>query len=247
MSNFRKAAQPELPRRFYEKAAAAETADGYAVLLDGRGLRTPARRSLVLPDRRAAAAVVAEWNGQGERIDPATMPVTRLANTVIDGIADDPTVVRDDLARFAETDLLFYRAGAPDRLVERQCRIWDPILRHAEERLGARFVLAEGVMHVAQPPTTLEAVRRRLARETEAFRVAALHQMTTLTGSVLLTLALADGSLDLDAAWDAAHVDEDWNREQWGVDDEAEARRAARYADMRAAASIVEGRSDPEG
>ena len=239
MSDYRKAAQPELPKRFYKDATVVASDGGFAVLLDGRPVKTPARRSLSLPRRDVAEVVAAEWNGQGERIDPATMPATRLANTVIDGIADDPIAVRDDLACFVETDLLYYRAGMPEPLVERQRRYWDPILRRAEERLGARFVLGEGVMHVAQPKATLESARSLIGRETDPFRIAALHQITTLTGSALIALDIAAGGLDLDLAWDAAHVDEDWNREQWGADEEADSRRASRHADMRAAVAML--------
>jgi chaperone required for assembly of F1-ATPase len=244
MSDSARSNAVELPKRFYETVS-VETEDGvYAIRLDGRSVRTPSRRVLVAPSRRIAEIIAAEWRGQGERIDPATMPATRLANTVIDGIADDPLPVRDDAARFAETDLLFYRADAPERLVERQRLSWDPIVAWAERLAGGRFVLGQGVMHVAQPPATLEGVRRVLSSETNPFRIAALHQMTTLTGSVLIALAVMHGHLDVDQAWVAAHVDEDWNIEQWGADEEAEARRARRFADMRAAAEMASPNPD---
>lgn len=233
-------AKPELPKRFYKDVGiAAQDGGGFAVLLDGRSVRTPARRPLVLPSAMLADDVADEWRAQGERIDPATMPLTRLVNTVLDGIADDPSPVRDDLAQYAETDLLFYRAGAPDRLVERQKEGWDPVLGWMEALLGVRFVLGEGVMHVAQPDTAVRAVRDRLTSRQDPFALAALHQITTLTGSAILALAVADARLDEEDAWRLAHIDEDWNRELWGEDEEATARRDARFAEMRAAARVL--------
>ena len=228
--------RPELPKRFYTAVTVvAAEGGGFAVELDGRGLRTPLRRKLVVPTQALATLLAGEWEAQKERVDPATMPLTRLANTVIDGIADDPQAVRADLAGYIETDMLFYRAGYPDRLVERQGAAWDPVVADAEQRLGVRFLLAEGVMHVAQSPEAIAAFRRRIEAVDDPFAIAALHQMTTLTGSALMPLAVAEGWLDADAAWTAAHVDEDWNIELWGSDAEAEARRTARFADMRAA------------
>ncbi|BDA84768.1 ATPase [Aureimonas sp. SA4125] len=240
--------RPELPKRFYT-AVSVVTAEGggFSIELDGRGLRTPLRRKLVVPTRALAALLASEWEAQKERIDPATMPLTRLANTVIDGIADDPGSVRADLAGYIETDMLFYRAGYPERLVERQRAAWDPIIAEAERRIGSRFVLAEGVMHAAQPPASIAAFRQRIDAVEDPFAVAALHQMTTLTGSALLPLGIAEGWLDADLAWEAAHVDEDWNIGLWGGDAEAEARRAARYADMRAAVILLQALAPESG
>ncbi|MBO0902496.1 ATP12 family chaperone protein [Jiella sonneratiae] len=232
-------ARPELPKRFYKEVTLAETPAGFAVELDGRPVRTPARHPLAVRQAHVAEALVEEWAAQGDRIDPATMPLTRLVNTTIDGILADPEPVRDDIARFAETDLLFYRAGEPDRLVTRQRERWDPLLDWAEGRFGARFVLAQGVMHVAQPEASLQAIRDHLARIRDGYAVAALHQVTTLTGSALIALAVADGRLDVEEAWALAHLDEDWNVEQWGRDAEAEQRRALRFREMAAAALLL--------
>ncbi|RYE76284.1 MAG: ATPase, partial [Hyphomicrobiales bacterium] len=151
----------------------------------------------------------------------------------------DTAGVRADLAGYVETDMLYYRAGYPDRLVERQRALWDPVVAYAESRLSARFLLAEGVMHVAQPTSSIAAFRAWIDAVEHPFAVAALHQMTTLTGSALLPYAFAEGHLDLDATWAAAHVDEDWNIGLWGTDAEAEARRANRFADMRTAAEVL--------
>ncbi len=233
--------KPELPKRFYTDVTVEETAEGFEIRLDGRPVRTPARTLLALPARAPAEAVAAEWAGQGTHIDPATMPVTRLVNTVLDGVANDPNATRADLARYAETDLIAYRADEPERLAKRQAEAWDPLAAWLEERFGVRIATAAGVMHVAQPPETLEALRARLGEESDPFRLAAIHQMTTLTGSLILALAVAADRLDAAEAWRLAHVDEDWNISLWGEDEEAKARREARFADMRAADLLLRG------
>jgi chaperone required for assembly of F1-ATPase len=165
------------------------------------------------------------------------MPLTRLANSIIDGVVAAPTPVAADIGKYLGSDLLFYRAEGPQRLVERQERLWDPVLAWAREALGARFMLAQRVMHAAQPEGAIAAARAAIPND--PWRLGALHAITTLTGSALLALALARGHLTTDQAWDAAHVDEDWNMEQWGRDDIALARRAARRAEMDAAATVL--------
>jgi chaperone required for assembly of F1-ATPase len=233
----RRAMRPSLPRRFYREAGVEETADGFRVVLDGRPVRTPARAFLVAPSRALAQALAAEWDSQGESIDPARMPLTRLANSIIDGVAAAPAAVAADIEKYLGSDLLFYRAEGPQRLVERQARLWDPVLTWVRDVLDARFVLAQGVMHVAQPESAIAAARAAIP--TDPWRLGALHAITTLTGSALLALALAGGHLTADEAWDAGHVDEDWNMEQWGRDEIALARRAARRAEMEAAATVL--------
>ncbi|MBO0663012.1 ATPase [Jiella sp. MQZ9-1] len=239
MSNNPLLNRPDLPKRFYQHVSVEQASVGFAVALDGRPVKTPARKRLAVPHRAVAEVIAAEWERQGERIDPATMPMTRLVNTIVDGILDDPGPVRAEIARFAETDMLFYRADAPERLVARQRERWDPILAWAETRLGARFVLAGGVMHVAQPPESLQAVRVHLDRFTDGFGVAALHQATTLTGSSLLALALADGHLSAEEAWALANLEEDWNIEQWGADGEAMALREQRWQALQVAVQLL--------
>jgi chaperone required for assembly of F1-ATPase len=233
----RRAMRPPLPRRFYRQAGVEEAEGGFRIVLDGRPVRTPARGFLVAPSRALAQVLATEWDAQGEIIDPATMPLTRLANSIIDGVVAAPTPVAADIGKYLGSDLLFYRAEAPQRLVERQERLWDPVLAWAREALGARFILAQGVMHAAQPEGAIAAARAAIPDD--PWRLGALHAITTLTGSALLALALARGHLTTDQAWDAAHVDEDWNMEQWGRDDIALARRAARRAEMEAAATVL--------
>lgn len=226
-----------LRKRFYSAAGIAEEPDGFVVTLDGKPVRTPGRNALAAPVRPLAEAMASEWEAQRETIDPLSMPLTRLANSVIDGVADNVAAVADDMARYFESDLLFYRAGFPDALVARQARHWDPVLRWAADDLGAHFILTEGVMHVKQPDSAVAAARALLPQD--AWSVGALHVVTTVTGSALLALALRQGVLDEDAVWAAAHVDEDWNRETWGADEEVEQRRAARLKDYAAAAMVL--------
>jgi chaperone required for assembly of F1-ATPase len=224
-------------KRFYASAGATETPKGFAITLDGKPVRTPSRRKLTAPARPIADAIVAEWDAQKEVIDPTTMPVTRLANTVIDAVVDRAEAVADDIAKYFDSDLLFYRAGHPEALVAREAELWDPVLFWAAETLGAHFILTQGVMHVRQPDQAIAAARAALPAD--PWSLAALHMVTTLTGSALLALALLRGALDEDQVWAAAHVDEDWNVEQWGVDEEVAARRLARYLDFRAAAGVL--------
>jgi chaperone required for assembly of F1-ATPase len=227
---------PIRQKRFYTRAEAAAENGLFVLRLDGMRALTPGRKPLATPDSRLAEAIVREWTAQGETIDPASMPVTRLANSAIDGVADRIAEVRDSVLAYAGTDLLFYRAGEPDRLVQRQREHWDPILAWAERRFGVRFILAEGVVHVAQPERTLKTIRAALAQEGNVFRLAGLNLATTLSGSALIALALAENAIGVEEAWTAGHVDEDWNISQWGADEEAMQRRARRFDDFRAAA-----------
>jgi chaperone required for assembly of F1-ATPase len=226
-----------LKRRFYEAATVRDDPAGFAVVLDDRPIRTPARRPLMAPARPLAAAMAAEWAAQGAYIDPAAMPLTRLANTIIDGVAAAQDDVRAEIARYLGSDLLCYRAATPQGLVARQARHWDPILAWAKAAHGAAFAVGKGVVHIAQPP---DAVARACAAIPVApWRLGAVHVITTLTGSALIALAVAGGGLGGDAAWTAAHVDEDWNMELWGRDELALKRRAYRFAEMSAAVQVL--------
>ena len=224
-------------KRFYAHAGVVEVPDGFAITLDDKPIRTPSGRPLVAPHREIADAISAEWDAQQETIDPRTMPLTRLANSVIDAVVDRVEAVAADVAKYFGSDLLFYRAGHPEALVAREAAHWDPIVFWAADVLGAHFILAEGIVHVRQPDSAIAAARAALP--TDPWSIAALHVVTTLTGSALLALALMRGVIDQDQAWAAAHVDEDWNIEKWGEDEEIAARRAARLVDFRAAASVL--------
>jgi len=232
-----RAVRPRLRPRFYQAATVKKQPAGYAVLLDGRPVRTPARRTLAAPTETLAQALADEWEAQREVIDPAVMPLTRLANSIIDGVADAPVPVQAEVAKFLASDLICYRAGGPGGLVERQVRHWDPLIAWARDGLGARFVLGEGVMFVTQPGEALAAAARAIPAE--PWKLGAISAITTLTGSALIALAMAQGHLSTEDAWAAAHVDEDWNMHQWGRDEQALERRAAREAEMRAAALVL--------
>ena len=239
----RRAMKPQLRQRFYGTAGVAEQAGAFAVVLDGRPVRTPARSSLAAPTKMLAEALAAEWDAQRDAIDPAKMPLTRLANTIIDGVAAAPDRVATEVANYLATDLVFYRAPAPAGLVARQAQHWDPVVAWADEALAARFVLAEGIAHVAQPAAALAAGRAAIpsdATDTKSlWRLGAVNSITTLTGSALLALAVLHGRLSADTAWAAAHVDEDWNLDQWGHDELALQQRAFRAAEMQAAATVL--------
>lgn len=229
-----------LPKRFYKAVSVGETADGFAILLDGRPVKTPAKKALVLPTRNAADLVAAEWDAQAEIINPVKMPLTRLVNSALDGVAAEIDAVFDDIVKYAGTDLLCYRADTPQSLVDAQAAKWDPVLYWAADDLRARFILAEGVIHQQQPESAISAFAATLAKYRTPLEIAALHTMTSLTGSALLALAFAERRITAEEAWIAAHADEDWNIEQWGGDAEAEARRAARWTDMEASCKLFD-------
>ncbi|WP_069093662.1 ATP12 family chaperone protein [Methyloligella halotolerans] len=225
--------------RFYKEVSVGETETGeFQLLLDGRTVKTPGRNVLALPNRDLGEAVAEEWRAQGKQILPETMPMTRLVNTAIDGVRDNEAAVADDIATFAGTDLLCYRADGPDGLVAMQGEAWDPALRWAEGRVGGTFHLSEGVMHVDQPDETMAGIQSLLSGFTP-FELTALHIMTSLTGSAVLALAVAEGELSTEDAWGAAHVDEDWQISQWGEDKEASDRRAKRKDDFDTAARMM--------
>jgi chaperone required for assembly of F1-ATPase len=226
------------PKRFYEHVAIKDEGNGTALLLDGKTVRTPGKAAFLLPNTALAQAIAEEWRGQGARIDPQTMPLTRLANSVIDGLSGNEGAVLDDILKYAGSDLLCYRAEGPKGLVALQSKHWDPILALAKHDLGAPMHLSEGVMHVEQPSTSLEALKERL-QDFEPWSLAALHVMTGLSGSALIALAVALGRLAPEEAWEAAHVDEDWQIGQWGEDEEAKQRRANRHRDFTAAARML--------
>ncbi len=230
----RRAMRPRLRKRFYRRASAGA---GGAILLDGKPVQTPAKKPLAAPSAALAEAIAAEWEAQNDDIDPARMPLTRLANAVIDAVAEKPDEVAAGIAQYLGSDLVCYRAEAPAGLVEKQAQHWDPVLAWARAALGARFVLGQGVMHVPQAADAVAAARAAIPKD--IWRLGAVSSITSLTGSGLLALALNAGVLDVEAAWTAAHVDEDWQMAQWGKDELALARRAFRHAEMQAAAAVL--------
>lgn len=238
-----------LPRRFYKAVAVAVRDGQFVVTLDGRPALTPAKATMLVPRRDLAEALASEWRAQTELLEPATMPLTRLTNVAIDGVAAQAPALVAEIAKYGESDLLFYRADAPEALVAIQAGIWDPILAASEARLAARFALGRGIIFVEQSAEAKAAVLAAVDAVREAdfghFRLAALHVMTALTGSVLLALALGAGEVDLAQAWAAAHVDEDFQIRLWGEDEEAMARRQRRFEEIEAATRLWRFLADP--
>lgn len=233
------AMRASLPKRFYKQASVGEAGGTFSVLLDGKSAKTPARNTLALPNEALAQAVAAEWNAIENEIDPVRLPLTRLANLAIDAVANAPQPVIDEIVQYAGSDLVFYRADGPEGLVALQNERWNPVLDWAAAQLGARFLLAEGVMHVRQPDDALAGVRDAAEHLSKPFALTATASATNIGGSALIALALANGALSGDEAWNAAHVDEQWNISQWGEDDEAQRRFAARHAEFTAAAKML--------
>jgi chaperone required for assembly of F1-ATPase len=243
LESARRSTRGPLRARFFKDAHVEEREGGFRITLDSRPVRTPARRILQAPTRALAEHIVSEWNAQADVIDPARMPLTRLANAIIDGVADAAAEVAAEVEKYLACDLVLYRAEAPQGLALRQCAAWDPVVDWADVTLGARFNWASGMAFHAQSEPALHAARAAIPRSDTAndiWRLGAIHSITTLTGSALIALAVAQGALDAAQAWAAAHVDEDWNMEQWGRDEIALALRTERFAEMQAAASVLQ-------
>ncbi len=222
-------------KRFYTDVEIVRADDGLSITLDGRPVRTPARALVALPAQALADAVADEWRAQGDEIDPAAMPVTGLANAAIDHIGTNKADFAAGIARYAQSDLLCYRADGPEALVARQKATWDPLLEWARGRYDVAFVVTQGILPVAQSDETLD----RLATAVSAldpFTLAGLSALVTLSGSLVCGLAIVEGGYDPAAVWQAAEIDEAWQVEQWGEDAEAAARSARRAAEFATAA-----------
>ncbi len=220
-------------KRFYRNAVSRPTTSGYEILLDGRGVKTPARERLVAPGERLGQAIAAEWNEQGETVNPRSMPLTGLANAAIDRVAPDPGAFARSIAIFGESDLICYRADQPRGLVARQSEQWDPLLAWARRRYDVDFEVVTGIMHRPQPDRTINQLARAAAAR-RAFELAALAPLVTVSGSLIIGLALAEDEISLEAGWSAATLDEQWQLEQWGADAEAEKALDARRRDFEA-------------
>lgn len=233
-----KHAQRVLPKRFYEKAEAAPGEAGFAILLDGRPVRTPGRARVEVPSAELAEALVAEWAAQDEHIDPDRMPVTRLVNSAVEGGAEAAPAFVEEVLKYAGNDLLFYRAESPKELVAEQEELWDGALVALARRYEVSFQPTVGIMHQPQPEATLRRFRQAIEGE-HPFVLAALVSATGLTGSALLAIGLRDGLFTPDEVWRAANLDEDYQWRVWGEDAEAAARRAKRRAEFDAAETVM--------
>jgi chaperone required for assembly of F1-ATPase len=207
-------------KRFWTEVSVVDEGTGFAVALDGRKVKTPAKSPLVVPTRKMAEAIAAEWNAQEESVNPLTMPFTRSANASIDKVTVQFAEVADMLAEYGDSDLLCYRADSPEGLVSRQAEVWDPLLDWGASALGARLEPRTGILHDGQDATALETLRKQVHAFT-AFELAAFHDLVGISGSLILGFAAAKDHLSVDALWDASRLDERWQEEQWGIDEEA--------------------------
>lgn len=225
-------------KRFYKDVSIVPVEGGFGVLLDGRSVKTPARNTLVLPTQRLAQAIAAEWQGQGEDVIATTMPLLRLANSVIDGVAANRDAVIAAILRFGENDLLCYRAHQPPDLAQRQRQGWDPLLDWARQTHGAQMTVAEGLTHVDQTPEALAALRRAL-EGFDAFTLGGLHVVASITGSTVLALAVAESSVSGAQAFELSRIDEIYQAEKWGQDGEAVKRAAALAHELDKAVELI--------
>lgn len=225
-------------KRFWKDASAVAGEAGFAVKLDGRRLKTPARADLIVPSEELANAIAGEWRGCGDMVDPRTMPLTGLANAAIDRVAPEKSRFAADLAAYGETDLTCYRAETPEALVKRQAESWDALLVWARGRYDVDFAIGHGVMHIAQPAATVD----RLAHEVAAldtFHLAGLLPLVTIGGSLVAALAVFEGAAAPETAWQAVSLDDRWQIEKWGADDEAVKALDNRERDFLSAARFL--------
>ncbi len=225
-------------KRFWEEVLVEDGDAGHAVLLDGRGIRTPMQKPLVLPGAEMARAVAHEWEAVEKKVDPAAMPVTGLANAAIDRVAADRGAFVDAIAAYGETDFFCYRAQSPAELAARQEAVWGRWVSWAEARYDLSLHIVEGIIHQPQPGETL--LRLKAAAEVlNDFQLAAASRLTHLSGSLVATLALAEGQADIDDLWDDLMLDEHWQEEQWGADETALKNRADRAREFAVAARFM--------
>ncbi|MGI8930917.1 MAG: ATP12 family chaperone protein [Sphingomicrobium sp.] len=225
-------------KRFWTTAQVAEADGGFAIALDGRRVKTPARVDLIVPTRGLAQAIAREWTDCGETIDPRSMPLTGFANAAVDRVAADPESFAAGLAQYAQGDLLCYHVEGPQLLVDRQESQWNPLLGWARRRFDVDFVITTGIMHVAQPDATVRQLGHAVAA-LDPFTLAGLSPLVTIGGSLITALAVIEGELPATAAWEAVSIDDAWQAEKWGADVEAVAALALRRNDFLAAARFV--------
>jgi chaperone required for assembly of F1-ATPase len=226
-------------KRFWKDVAVEPEEGGWGIRLDGRPVKTPARAALVIPTEVLAEAIADEWRSVADTVDPRAMPLTGLANAAIDRVEPGRQAFANGLARYADADLACYRSEGPRALLERQERCWDELLGWARRRYDVDFVTTSGLMHVAQPPATVEQLSHAVSAP-DPFRLAGLSPLVTIGGSLIAALAVLEKAMTAQAAWDAVSVDDRWQLEQWGADAEAEAGLENRRRDFFAAARFLE-------
>lgn len=225
-------------KRFWKTVSIIQAGDGFAITLDDRSIRTPAKSALVVPTYALAKAIAAEWELQKEVVRPDQMPLTRAANSALDKIAHQRVAVVEILAEYGATDLICYRADGPETLSARQALLWNPLLDWAAERFTARLTPITGVMFAEQPPSALLSLQAAV-EEHSVFELAGLHDLVTLSGSLILGLAVSDGFMSAAKAWPLSRVDEQWQEEQWGSDTEALDTAARKEADFLQAEKLL--------
>lgn len=225
-------------KRFWKDVSVARADDGWEIRLDDRPVKTPARTALVVPTEALAEGIAGEWRDVAETIDPRSMPLTGLANAAIDRVAPDRQTFGGGLARYAEADLACYRADWPPELVERQEKAWDGLLAWARRRYDVDFSTTSGIMHVPQPPATVERLAYEVA-SLDSFRLAAMSPLISIGGSLVAALAVLEKMISTEEAWEAVSIDERWQLEQWGSDRDAELAVENRKTDFFAAASFL--------
>lgn len=226
-------------KRFYKEALARPADGGFCIALDGKPIRTPGGVTVLIPHRALADALAAEWEAQGAEMKPARMEINQLVNIAMDRIAVNPEAMVEEIAAYAGSDLLCYRAQAPAGLVARQQKAWDPLLDWAEARFGIRFAVTAGIIPVSQDILALQKIKAVIGLD-DPFRLSALRALTGLGGSLILAMAVREGHLDAMTAWRVAHIDEDWQREKWGEDSEAGTARANAYRAFASAAHMMD-------
>lgn len=218
-------------KRFWKESGVVEEEGGFGVRLDGRAVRTPAKAALIVPTRALAEAIAAEWNAQEGKIDPGTMPFTRSANAAIDKVARQKSEVAEMLAAYGDSDLVCYRATGPVELIEKQAAAWNPLLDWTESVLSAKLLVVEGVVHVPQDAAALARLRAHVDA-LDIWALTAFHDLVSLSGSLVIGFAALDGFYPVETLWSLSRVDETWQAEQWGSDEEAEEMAARKQSDF---------------
>lgn len=218
-------------KRFWKEVGVTDTEAGFGVALDGRPVKTPSKTPLAVPSRPLAEAIAEEWNAQGEKIDPNAMPLTRAANSALDKVTPQRVAVAEMLSEYGGTDLLCYRADSPHTLVARQAAAWDPLLDWAREAFDAPLAVRAGVMHIAQPEDSLRNLREQVVA-LDAFELTGFHDLVTISGSLVIALAVLRGHAAAEDLWPVSRIDEDFQIEQWGKDEEAAEMAEAKRRDF---------------
>jgi chaperone required for assembly of F1-ATPase len=237
--------KPSLKKRFWKEAAVVKTDDGFKVTLDGHAVRTPSKSELIIQYRNIAEQIASEWMAQENEVDPTTMPATRMVNSVIDKVSVNADAIVEMLAEYAGTDLLCYRTTSPQELIDAQARMWDPLLQWSANAMNAPLNVTSGVMFTKQSDASVDVFRRQLM-VLNHYQLAGVHDLISISGSAVISMALIANHISLDDAWLAATVDEVWQEERWGSDDEAQESLNKKRADFEFAYKFWKDASGPQ-